>query len=128
MMLLENQWTVVSRAKGWKTCKSKDVDQNWHRFGAGLGGSNAFVSISSQKNFESVILYSKVLFIPEIRRDNGVLCLLVITRGLPDSIGFVDTWWLSNPLIWKAVASLECSAGRGCMACTPPRFVERACQ
>ena len=76
------------------------------------GAATAFVSISSQKNFESVILYSKVLFIPEIRRDNGVLCLLVITRGLPDSIGFVDTWWLSSPLIWKAIASLECSAGR----------------
>ncbi len=58
-MLLENQWTTVSRAEGWKTCKSKEVDRNWHQFGAGLGGSDAFVSINSQKNLESVILYWK---------------------------------------------------------------------
>uniref|UniRef100_A0A2N9HJ45 Uncharacterized protein n=1 Tax=Fagus sylvatica TaxID=28930 RepID=A0A2N9HJ45_FAGSY len=36
----------ISRAKGWKTCKSKEVDQNWHRFGAGLKGFDAFVTLS----------------------------------------------------------------------------------
>jgi hypothetical protein len=55
MMMLENQWTVVSRVEEWKTCKSKESDRSWHRFGAGLGGSDAFVSISSQKNLERVI-------------------------------------------------------------------------
>ena len=37
-----------------------------------------------QKNLERVILCSKVLLIPENMRDNGILCLLVIIRGLPD--------------------------------------------
>ena len=92
LMLLENQWTAVSRPNGWKTCKSKEVDRNWHRFGADLGGFDTFVSKSSQKNLESVILYWKVLFIPEIWRNNGVLCLLVIARGLPGSLRFRDTW------------------------------------
>ena len=91
-MLLENQWTAVSRAEGWKTCKSKEVDRNWRRFGADLGGSNAFVSKNSQKNLESVFLYWKVLFIPKIRGDHGILCFLVITCGLPDSLGFKDMW------------------------------------
>ena len=91
-MLLENQWTAVSRVEGWKTCKSKEVDRNWRWFGASLGGSDAFISKNSQKNLESIFLYWKVLFIPEIRRDHGILCFLVITRGLLDSLGFEDTW------------------------------------
>ena len=107
--------------------KEREVDRKGHRFGAGLGGSNAFVNVNSQKNLEREFLYSKVLFIPKIRRDNGILCLSVIPRGLPDSIGFGDTWRFSSPLILKVVIHLECSAGRGCMA-LPPRFVERACR
>jgi hypothetical protein len=50
-----------------------------------------------RKNLEKVIMYSKVLFILEIRRDNGLLCLLVIARGLPDSLGFGDTWGFNSP-------------------------------
>ncbi len=79
-------------AEEWKTCKRITAGRNWHRFGAGQRGSDAFVSIDSQKNLESEFLYWKVLFIPEIMRDNGILCLLVITRGLLDSLGFGDTW------------------------------------
>ena len=62
-----------------------------------------------QQNLEIVILYSSVLFIPENRRENGILCLLVITRGLPDSIGSEDTWRVNSPssgrslLIWSVV-------------------------
>ena len=127
LMLQGNQWSAVNQAEGWKTCKKRETDRNGCRFGAGLGGSGAFVSISFQKNLESEFLYSKVLFIPEIMRDNGFLCLLVIPRGLLGSIGFGDTWRFSSPLILKVVIRLECSAGRGCMA-LPPRFVERACR
>ena len=43
LMLQENQWTAVRRAVEWKTCKRQTDDRNWHQFGAGLGGSNAFV-------------------------------------------------------------------------------------
>ena len=46
LMLLENQWTAVNRAVEWKTCKKEENDRIWHRFGAGLGGSYAFVSRS----------------------------------------------------------------------------------
>ena len=92
-MLLENQWTTVNRVEEWKTYKRRENDQNWHRFGAGLGGSDTFVSQSFyQQNVQKVILYSSVLFIPKNKRDNGILCLLVITRGLLDSIGSEDTW------------------------------------
>ena len=109
LMLLKNRWTVVSRSEGWKTCKSKEVGQNGHWFGVGQRGSDAFVSIDSQKNLESKFLYWKILFIPEILRDNGILCFLVITRGLLDSLGFGDTWWLNGPWIWKVVTRLECA-------------------
>ena len=67
LMLLENRWTAVSQSEGWKTCKSKEVDQNWHRFGVGQRGSDAFISINSQKNLKSEFLCWKVLFIPENR-------------------------------------------------------------
>uniref|UniRef100_A0A2N9GII0 Uncharacterized protein n=1 Tax=Fagus sylvatica TaxID=28930 RepID=A0A2N9GII0_FAGSY len=89
----------------WKTCKSgrqlvgigTAVGRNWHRFGAGQRGSDAFVSIDSQKNLKSEFLYRKVLFIPEKRRENGFLCLLVMARGLPGSVGSEDTWCINNP-------------------------------
>jgi hypothetical protein len=109
LMLLENQWTAVSRAEEWKTCKRIKADRNWHRFGADQRGSDAFVSIDSQKNFESEFLYWKVLFIPENRRENGILCLLVITRGLPSSVGSEDTWCIKDLspgrslLVWSVV-------------------------
>jgi hypothetical protein len=42
-------------------------DRTWHWFGAGLGGSDAFVSQSILfKNSLCNFLYSNVLFIPEI--------------------------------------------------------------
>jgi hypothetical protein len=48
--------TAVSRAWGWKTCKTKKLIGKGHRFGAGLGGSDAFVSTSCQRKLESLIL------------------------------------------------------------------------
>uniref|UniRef100_A0A2N9G1F3 Uncharacterized protein n=1 Tax=Fagus sylvatica TaxID=28930 RepID=A0A2N9G1F3_FAGSY len=42
MMLLENQWTAIKRAEERKTCKRQESDRRGHRFGAGLGGSDAF--------------------------------------------------------------------------------------
>ena len=39
--------------------QNREADWNWHQFRAGLGGSDAFVSISSQRKLESLILYSK---------------------------------------------------------------------
>jgi hypothetical protein len=48
--------TAVSRAWGWKTCKTKKLIGKGHRFGAGLGGSDAFVSTSWQRKLESLIL------------------------------------------------------------------------
>ena len=102
-MALENPWTVVSRAEEWKTCKRIKADQNWPRLGAGQRGSDAFVSIGSQKNLESEFLYWKVLFIPEERRENGFLCLLVMARGLLGSVGSEDTWCINNPSPGRSV-------------------------
>ncbi len=59
LMLLENHWTTVSRAEEWKTCKRIKAYRNWPRLGAGQRGSDAFVSIDSQKNLESEFLYWK---------------------------------------------------------------------
>ena len=97
--VLEDSRTADTWANGWTTYKSKEVGWNWHRFKASQRGSDVFVSINSQKNLESEFLYWKVLFIPEIRRDNGILCFLVITRGIPELVGSGDTWWFNSPLI-----------------------------
>jgi hypothetical protein len=48
--------TAVSRAWGWKACKTKKLIGKEHRFGAGLGGSDAFVSTSCQRKLESLNL------------------------------------------------------------------------
>jgi hypothetical protein len=53
--------TAVSRAWGWKTCKTKKLIGKEHRFGAGLGGSDAFVSTSCQRKLESLSLRYKEL-------------------------------------------------------------------
>ena len=50
LKLLENQLTAIKRAEERKTCKRQESDQSGHRFGAGLGGSDAFVSRSSPEN------------------------------------------------------------------------------
>uniref|UniRef100_A0A2N9GFF8 PGG domain-containing protein n=1 Tax=Fagus sylvatica TaxID=28930 RepID=A0A2N9GFF8_FAGSY len=44
LKLLENQLTAIKRAEERKTCKRQESDRSGHRFGAGLGGSDAFVS------------------------------------------------------------------------------------
>ena len=59
LKLLESYWTAVSRAEEWKTCERIKADRNWPRLGAGQRGSDAFVSIDSQKNLESEFLYRK---------------------------------------------------------------------
>ena len=46
-------------SQGMEYLQNREADRNWHRFGVGLGGSDAFVSISSQRKLESLILYSK---------------------------------------------------------------------
>ena len=46
-------------SQGMEDLQDKEADRKWHRFGAGLGGSDAFVSISSQRKLQGVILYSK---------------------------------------------------------------------
>ena len=42
---------------GLEDLQDKEGDRKWHRFGAGLGGSDAFVSTSLQGKLESLILY-----------------------------------------------------------------------
>uniref|UniRef100_A0A2N9EZ21 Glycosyl transferase CAP10 domain-containing protein n=1 Tax=Fagus sylvatica TaxID=28930 RepID=A0A2N9EZ21_FAGSY len=38
----KQKWTAVKRAEERKTCKRQESDRRGHRFGAGLGGSDAF--------------------------------------------------------------------------------------
>uniref|UniRef100_A0A2N9EIT3 Uncharacterized protein n=1 Tax=Fagus sylvatica TaxID=28930 RepID=A0A2N9EIT3_FAGSY len=76
LKLLENQLTAIKRAEEWKTCKGQKNDRSGHRFGAGLGGSDAFVSRSSPEKYaERVIWCFSILFIPENRREKSFLYL-----------------------------------------------------
>ena len=66
-MLLENQWTAVSQATSWKTCKKGEV------IGPGIGLGPALeapmlllVGVFTSKISFCNFLYSNVLFIPEI--------------------------------------------------------------
>jgi hypothetical protein len=52
LKLLENQLTAIKRAEERKTCKRQESDRSGNRFGAGLGGSDAFVSRSSPENMQ----------------------------------------------------------------------------
>uniref|UniRef100_A0A2N9FUY0 Uncharacterized protein n=1 Tax=Fagus sylvatica TaxID=28930 RepID=A0A2N9FUY0_FAGSY len=79
LKLLESHWTAVSRAEEWKTCKRMKADRNWPRLGAGQRGSDAFVSIDSQKNLEREFLYRK------------------------SSVGSEDTWCVNNPSPGRSV-------------------------
>ena len=42
-------------SQGMEELQDREADRKWHRFGAGLGGSDAFVSISLQRKLESLI-------------------------------------------------------------------------
>ena len=42
---------------GMEDLQDKEGDRKWHRFGAGLGGSDAFVSTGLQGKLESLSLY-----------------------------------------------------------------------
>ena len=44
-------------SQGMEDLQDKEADRKWHRFGAGLGGFDAFVSVSLQRKLESLILY-----------------------------------------------------------------------
>ena len=44
-------------SQGMEDLQDKEADRKWHRFGVGLGGSDAFVSVSLQRKLESLILY-----------------------------------------------------------------------
>uniref|UniRef100_A0A2N9F3E9 Protein kinase domain-containing protein n=1 Tax=Fagus sylvatica TaxID=28930 RepID=A0A2N9F3E9_FAGSY len=47
--------------------------------------------------------HRNVLFIPEERRENGFLCLLVMARGLLGSVGSEDTWCINNPSLGRSL-------------------------
>ena len=55
------------------------IDRTWHRFGAGLGSSDAFVSWNPPgfNSLFSVFFVLKLLFMPENRREKSFLYLLV---------------------------------------------------
>uniref|UniRef100_A0A2N9H5Q7 Uncharacterized protein n=1 Tax=Fagus sylvatica TaxID=28930 RepID=A0A2N9H5Q7_FAGSY len=87
MMLLENHWTAVKRAEEQKTCKRQESDRSGHRFGAGLGGSDAFSPLDLGTRGGSVALHlagsgqlvhgagrHRRGFIPRIR--GGHLCMM----------------------------------------------------
>ena len=42
---------------GMEDLQDKEGDRKWHRFGAGLGGSDAFVSTSLQRKLERLVLH-----------------------------------------------------------------------
>ena len=90
--------TVVSRAWGWKTYKTKKLIEKGHRFGAGLGGSDAFVSISFAEKTRKLNSVLK-MYCSYLRRGErkGFLCLLVMAHGLLGSVGSEDTWCINNP-------------------------------
>ncbi len=44
-------------SQGMEDLQDKEADRKWHQFGASLGGSDAFVSVSLQRKLESLILY-----------------------------------------------------------------------
>ena len=78
LKLLENQWTTVKRAEERKTYKRQESDRSGHRFGAGLGGSDAFVSRSFlEKLWKSDYVFKSTIH-TWVRKENGILCLLVI--------------------------------------------------
>jgi hypothetical protein len=41
---------------GMEDLQDKEADRKRHRFGAGLGGSDAFVSVNLQRKLESLIM------------------------------------------------------------------------
>ena len=70
------------------------TDRTWHRFGAGLGGSDTFVSQSlfGLNSLFCIFLVLQSLFMPENRRENNFLYLLVRPRSLLGSVRSEDTW------------------------------------
>jgi hypothetical protein len=42
---------------GMEDLQDKEADRKWHQFGAGLGGSDTFVSTSLPRKLGSLILY-----------------------------------------------------------------------
>uniref|UniRef100_A0A2N9J091 Transposase (putative) gypsy type domain-containing protein n=1 Tax=Fagus sylvatica TaxID=28930 RepID=A0A2N9J091_FAGSY len=96
--------TAVSRAWGWKTCKTKKADRKRHRFGAGLGGSDAFVSTSLSEKTRELNSVVK-LYCSYLRRGerNGLLYLLFMARGLPGIVGSEDMWCINSPSLGRPV-------------------------
>ena len=72
--------------------REKD-DRTWHRFRAGLGGSDAFVSrIILVYNFSLLFFMLYCSVHTWDRRENGFLSLLVTACGLLGSVRSEDTW------------------------------------
>uniref|UniRef100_A0A2N9ER55 Transposase (putative) gypsy type domain-containing protein n=1 Tax=Fagus sylvatica TaxID=28930 RepID=A0A2N9ER55_FAGSY len=78
-------WTAVSQAASWKTCKRQESDRSGHRFGAGLGGSDAFVSRSFPEKWrkECNIVFQCTVH-AENRREKSFLYLLMSGRLFMD--------------------------------------------
>jgi hypothetical protein len=75
-------------SQGMEDLQDKEADRKWHRFGAGLGGSDAFVSTSfAEKNRElNSVLKMYCLYLRRGER-KGFIYLLVAARGLLGSVG-----------------------------------------
>jgi hypothetical protein len=80
----------------WKTCKRQTDDRNWHRFGAGLGGSDAFVSRSLSEKLQIVICVQKYCSYLSTEREWHFMPS-GHPRGLPDSVGSEDAWRVRSP-------------------------------
>ena len=84
--------------------QDKEADRKWHRFGAGLGGSDAFVSISFAEKTRKLNSVLK-MYCSYLRRGErkGFIYLLVVARGLLGSVGSEDTWCVNNPSPGRSV-------------------------
>jgi ribosomal protein S6E (S10) len=110
LKLLENQLTAIKRAEERKTCKGQESDRSGHRFGAGLGGSDAFVSRSSPEKYaERVIWCFSVLFIPEYGRRVAFYAFRSSTwpSGGRWILGHMEGLWPTRAWCWATLRGLH---------------------
>ena len=130
-MFLWNQWTAVKTSSGVEDLQEGNKVIGGHRFGAGLGGSDAFVSqglflvIQCREEKQFCIFFFSVLFIPEYGWRMAFYVFQSSTwpsRGRPISRHLESLW----PFIWQAVVG-PCvvlgDAARG----SSPGFSEDTC-
>jgi hypothetical protein len=84
--------------------QDKETDRKRHRFGAGLGGSDAFVSTSCAEKTRELNSVVK-LYCSYLRRGErkGFICLLFMARGLPGIVGSEDMWCINSPSLGRPV-------------------------